>query len=381
MRRNTIIGIVIGLLLFLPAPVGLAQNSYPSPQDPYINDYARLMTPADAAHSRALLADLKEQHGIEATVVTIESLADYATGDETIEAFATGLFNTWGIGDAAHNDGVLLLVAVAERKVRIEVGAGYESSQNRAMQAIIDQHIVPDLRQGNMSRGIYQGVRAIVGQLTGTWPPEVIDTGAANRGPLEAIYEQLVHLSPVYYVGIGAVAAFGLYRFRRYRRQRPRMSCPHCKALMKTVMPPAAQNYLDEGQRLEEEMKTMRHKVWLCPKCRHHILESYPQGYQGITRCPQCKYRTVKVETRTEVKPTYNRKGRRRVYEKCQYCDYVNIYTSTIAPAKKYSSQSANYQQNGYDSYSSPGDYSSSSSSHSDFGGGSSAGDGASGDF
>ncbi len=379
MRRCKIMGMVIWLLLALPAAVGQAQNGYPPPQDAYINDYAGLLTPADAANSRALLASLKEQHGIEATVVTIETVAAYDSGDQTIEAFATGLFNTWGIGDATRNDGVLLLVAVAERKVRIEVGTGYGGSKNEAMQEVINEHILPSFRQGEMSRGIYLGVRAIVGQLTGEWPPEIDSTVTPPPGLFGSTYALLANLHPGYYVGGGALVAFGLYQLRRRRSRQPKPRCPQCQARMKAMEGTAGHQYLDEGQRLEQELDSMRHKVWLCPKCHHHTLESRPRSYL-IERCPQCKYKTVKVVTRTEKQPTYTKKGRQRVRKSCQYCQHVHEATRSIPP-KKRTSQRKRHRSSASDSYIPPVDYSSSSSSYSDFGGGSSSGDGASGDF
>lgn len=71
--------------------------------------------------------------GIEAVVVTINSIGDYQTGDATIEAFATNLFNTWGIGHKKENNGVLILVAVKDRKARIELGKGYGREYDSAM--------------------------------------------------------------------------------------------------------------------------------------------------------------------------------------------------------------------------------------------------------
>ena len=56
------------------------------------------------------------------TIITLESQAPYAP-DETLEEFATNLFNNWGIGDAARNDGILVLVLPDDRAMRIELGA------------------------------------------------------------------------------------------------------------------------------------------------------------------------------------------------------------------------------------------------------------------
>lgn len=162
-----------GLVLFLSiSPPVLAQNGYPQPSDLFVNDYAELLAPEDEAEIRALFSDLKRDSGIEAVVVTIGSIHDYDTPDETIESFATHLFNTWGIGGRERNDGVLILVARQDRKVRIEVGSGYGDSQNANMQQVIDEHILPYFRQEDYPQGIRQGARAVAGVLTGSPLPE-----------------------------------------------------------------------------------------------------------------------------------------------------------------------------------------------------------------
>jgi uncharacterized protein len=65
--------------------------------------------------------ELYDKTGSEAAVVVIDT-----TGDESIEEYANGLFREWGIGNKQKNNGVLLLVAVKDRKMRIEVGYGLE---------------------------------------------------------------------------------------------------------------------------------------------------------------------------------------------------------------------------------------------------------------
>ena len=126
-----------------------------------------------------MFADLKHDTGVEAVVVTIDSIGDYDTGDETIESFATNLFNTWGIGDRERNDGVLILVAVKDRGVRVEISAGYGDTRNAGMQEVINEHMLPHFKEENYSRGIYLGARAVVGKLTGIWP-EDLSQGASD---------------------------------------------------------------------------------------------------------------------------------------------------------------------------------------------------------
>lgn len=170
MRKT--IGLLAALILslWLGISPATAQSGYPQPTDTYVNDFAHLLNPADAALITQLLTDLKTKNGIEATVVTLNSLHDYPTGDESIETFATHLFNAWGIGDKANSKGVLILVAVHDRKVRIELGTGYESQYNDEMQQVINEQMLPAFKQGDYSRGLYQGTRAVIAALTGDWP-------------------------------------------------------------------------------------------------------------------------------------------------------------------------------------------------------------------
>lgn len=86
----------------------------------------------------------------------------------TIEDFANGLFRHWQIGQKAKNNGVLLIVAPTERKVRIEVGYGLEGALTDALSStIITTAIAPKFRNGDFAGGIDAGVDAILSVLAG----------------------------------------------------------------------------------------------------------------------------------------------------------------------------------------------------------------------
>ena len=214
---------VVGAWLLVMAaggPVTRAQGGYPEPVDLYVNDFARLLTPEHAAAIRSLFSDLKRDSGIEAVAVTIGSIGDYPTGDATIESFATHLFNTWGVGDRAKNNGVLILVAVNDRQVRIEVGSGYGTGLNAAMQEVIDEHMLPAFRRDEYSRGIYDGARAVVHELTGQWPDALAPPSSASGDALQWGSIALVASGML----VGGVAIVGAIRYRRYYRR-----CPQCQ--------------------------------------------------------------------------------------------------------------------------------------------------------
>jgi uncharacterized protein len=155
----------------------LAQNSisspYPQRQSATINDYAGILLPADKARIQESLQQLKASTGIEVVLVTVPSIQVYETGDPTFEAFATNLFNTWGIGDGIRNDGVLVLFSEGDRAVRIELGRGYSSAYDARMQAVINQYMLPRFRAAEYSAGLYEGTQALIDQFTRPAPTDI----------------------------------------------------------------------------------------------------------------------------------------------------------------------------------------------------------------
>ncbi|NWG17996.1 MAG: TPM domain-containing protein, partial [Chloroflexi bacterium] len=170
MPEHPAIRLVAGLwLLALLAAGAVSAQSYPARMATYVNDYAGVLSDDTTTELNRLLAEA-DAGGVEMMIVTIRRIADYATGDSTIESFATNLFNTWGIGDAATNRGVLLLVAVDDRKVRLELGRGWDRAYDTTAKVVIDEYILPAFRQGDYERGIRQGAQQAVRVLTGPVP-------------------------------------------------------------------------------------------------------------------------------------------------------------------------------------------------------------------
>ena len=108
------------------------------------------------------LVALEAKSGIQLVVATVSSLE----GQE-IEPYANALFRNWKLGEAAKNNGVLLLVAPSEHRVRIEVGYGLEGTLTDALaKVIITNGITPRFKAGDFSDGISRGVDDIVTVLT-----------------------------------------------------------------------------------------------------------------------------------------------------------------------------------------------------------------------
>lgn len=121
-----------------------------------IVDEASLIDLATEQSLTQRLATLEAQTTDQLVVVTVPSL-----GGQTIEQVSLDLGNRWGLGRADVDNGVLLLVAPNERKVRIEVGLGLEGLLTDAKAADVIQLMLPELRAGRMQEGIVKGVNAV----------------------------------------------------------------------------------------------------------------------------------------------------------------------------------------------------------------------------
>lgn len=129
-----------------------------------VNDEANILDPKLEASLTARSSDLESQTGNQFVILTVPSLQ----GRE-IHVFARDYGNRHGIGRKGVNDGVLLVIAPNERKVRIAVGDGLSTKlSDRDARAIIDDVIVPEFRKGDLPQGIDRGAGRIIEQLSGS---------------------------------------------------------------------------------------------------------------------------------------------------------------------------------------------------------------------
>lgn len=120
-------------------------------------DQADILSEGKEAEIAANLAKLEQKTRDQLVVVTTPDLKG-----ETIEQFGLRLGNGWGVGQRELDNGVLLIVAPNERKVRIEVGCGLEAllTNDRASR-IIENSLIPRLREGDYERAVKTGVADI----------------------------------------------------------------------------------------------------------------------------------------------------------------------------------------------------------------------------
>ena len=166
-RPGMAAGLAAALLFSLAA---LAALDFP-PLTGRVVDQANIMTPESRSELETKLKDLEDKSGIQLVVATVKSLQG---GD--IETYANELFRAWKLGQAQKNNGVLLLIAPNEHRVRIEVGYGLEGTLTDALSSvIISSAIVPRFKANDYSGGIERGVDGIISVLNGDtadWQPQ-----------------------------------------------------------------------------------------------------------------------------------------------------------------------------------------------------------------
>lgn len=127
----------------------------------YVQDYAGVISKKDRQQMLSIGQDLDNKTTAQVAVITVNSLEG-----QSIEDYALAVLRSWGIGNKAKNNGVLIVVAVKDRRSRIEVGYGLEGVlPDGKTGRIQDQYMLPFFKKGEYSTGITQGYQAIAGVI------------------------------------------------------------------------------------------------------------------------------------------------------------------------------------------------------------------------
>ncbi|NNK58555.1 MAG: TPM domain-containing protein [Desulfofustis sp.] len=141
-----------------------------------VNDYATLLSPATEASLESVLESLESSDSTQIVVLTIKSLQ----GD-SLEQFSLRVVEDWKIGQQGLDNGVLLLVARDDRKIRIEVGYGLEGTLTDLTTGRIIRNVIsPKFRQGDFNQGIIDGIGAIVATVRGEFTADASGRPASS---------------------------------------------------------------------------------------------------------------------------------------------------------------------------------------------------------
>ena len=166
-----------------------------------VTDSTGTLTQGELATLEEKLSGLESRAGSQIAVLVIPT-----TGEEPIEQYALRVVEAWQLGRRDVDDGALLLVALEDRKVRIEVGYGLEGAlTDIASKRIISEAVLPRFRSGDIGGGIAAGVDRMIAVVEGEPLPEP-QTGW-NPGPLTRLKGLLPILLIVAFAGGGLLRA------------------------------------------------------------------------------------------------------------------------------------------------------------------------------
>lgn len=190
-------------------------QTYPDYDRTTITDTADLLTDAQETAMDQRLAGLRQDTGIEFAVLTLPSQTPYAP-DQSLESFATGLFNHWGIGDATRNDGILVLILRDDRAMRIELGAGFGRDWDRISSEVINRSFLPAFANEDYATGIENGVEDVIASIA--LPFSQGSEAPAKGFPIENLFMPLAFLGAFLIMARNRISDW----FTRFKR------CPNC---------------------------------------------------------------------------------------------------------------------------------------------------------
>lgn len=336
MVEKTVLLKVIFLVLILSLSIQ-AQDQYPQPQG-WVNDFAHVLDTPTKDKLNSLVTDLEKQTTAEIAVVVVETTAPL-----TPKNYVTELFNRWGVGKKGVDNGIMILLAIKDRRVEIETGYGIEGIlPDGKMGDIIRTYMVPHFKNNQWGEGLLAGTQQIARVILEDYKATLTPSEKATREK-EAI--ELDSFLPA--MGWAYYVIWILYVFIQNMRNQLMpsttlaiISLPGLFFLLFSFFP----FIIPFGLGIWAIIENVRH------------------------RCTQCG-KWLFIRKKTLRSPTYSSAGLREVVYDCSMCRYHEVKMETIPKLTRSSSGSSS------------GGWSSGGGSSGSFGGGSSGGGGAGSSF
>ena len=370
---------LLAVALTLALPLGVkalaAGNTYTPETVPnvFAQDSLQLLTdPSDhideasQARINELLLQLRLSTGVEFAVVVLDDIE----GD--IESFSTQLFRLWGIGSKTRNDGLLLVFALDQRKMRFEVGYGLEGILPDAVTSRIQRHeMVPLMKQGDYAGAIIAGIQAVQAQITGegytsdrrtarggnrdTIPSTfllffyvvfILATTYSAVSSLQGRIRQLQQDDGVLLIQLGDMRRtynvysvlmvilcppVGILFWLYVRRTMSRLAhqslrCPKCKQeTLHLLSPQATAEHLTPSQLLEIRLHSMTYRACACTNCDYERIVGEEIPGNKWQNCDKCGTRAASIVRQEHIRSP---RGQRylRVYSHCPYRGHDGHY-------------------------------------------------------
>jgi uncharacterized protein len=299
-------------LLAILFGVGWAQriDQVPNPRmvdSGWVVDMAGVLSAQQKAQLNEMLSALERDTGVEMAVVILQR-----TMDAEPKEFATELFNRWGVGKRGEDNGVLVLVALQQRRIEVETGYGIEGIlPDSEIGTLLQDLVVPTFRRGDYAGGLI----ALVGELSQRIRDRSAGDYTPNRSPVP---------NPFGTVAIVLLMAGGLgvALWLILRERSPQ--CPTCRQPMRLLSEQQDDAYLNPLQLLEEQLGSVDYRVWRCDMCQTLEIRPVVRWWSGYERCPKCGARTLQTTSHIVREPTYRRTGLELIRKVCRNprCDY-----------------------------------------------------------
>jgi uncharacterized protein len=170
MGRKYLVLLVAVLMLSVVA-VASAETQFPTPRGP-VNDFVGVLSPADLTALESICLEVEQRTGAALVVAIVKTHAP-----ESLEDYATKLFAKWGIGQKGKDNGVLILLAMDERALKIEVGYGLEDVLTDARAGQIRDLMVPEFGRGAFADGLRRGLQATAAVVASKYGVTLEQTG------------------------------------------------------------------------------------------------------------------------------------------------------------------------------------------------------------
>ncbi len=200
-----------GLLLLAVAAIAAAALKVPPPPDHRINDYAGALSAADRSRLEQQLIGRERKSSNQVVVAIFRSLEG-----ESLEDFSIRLAQAWRIGQKGLDNGVIFLIFLDDRKMRLEVGYGLEANLTDAIALSIIRNVVaPRFREGRIADGIAAGLEAIDQAIAGTYQRAA--PASKRRSTLDTYWTLILFL--IFFGGLVWVIVPALFASAATRRQ------------------------------------------------------------------------------------------------------------------------------------------------------------------
>jgi uncharacterized protein len=156
MKRSLLRWLILPSFLLLLCQGLLVGADFPRPSG-LINDFAGLIPQGDKQRMDMLAKEVLQKTGTSVVVATMQAI-----GDADVPTYATQLYQAWGIGKKGEDKGVLIFMALKERRIRIETGYGVEGIlPDGLVGEILDKYAVPFLKKDQYGKGLYNALAAV----------------------------------------------------------------------------------------------------------------------------------------------------------------------------------------------------------------------------